>query len=550
MNLMRSALVPRVVETVAVSPVLSIGYDHNGALLYVNEGFQGRGFNICPKCGRHVNKRTGKCDGKLNGQPCPGKLDMTSVYTLGFKQATDTLHLKFSSTAHILLPDADNSSFWLSLKYALLQGASRALQIERKDIDGLLFPEPIPDPTRERWRQSIVLYDNVPGGAGNVKRIQEEITQVIAAALEVIDCDCEKSCYRCLREYGNQWEHHELDRTQVVGFLRALDADLQQSQQGDVNGVYSVAAINQTAWLWEQIERAQQELILFADHVTLDGPKAERVTWLDLLQHLLQKGVNIRLILNHLPDQSGNDAEAIVIARHLQMLLRRGLDLRQTNRQLPWIAVIDPESAASSAVGIEHNTACELGQELDGQLSATNHRQAVMQCWTAMQQYRVRAVEFSELNAPENIRMVEVEPDRARHSEAEFFAEFYAEPVRGMVVSDRYLDNRERILNRLGAHIELAQRGGELEWVVVNAVRTQGEQDDAIRALKEKFPKVKIKFSLDGYVAHDRMIEVTRQTGSRSRVLIGIGLDFITANGFLRETFLVFQNTYTPSQSG
>src|SRR5690606_20473896 len=136
--------VPRSVESLPICPALSIGYDHEGALLYVNEGFQGHGFNICPQCGRQVNKRSGKCNGKLNGQPCPGALDATPAYTLGFKQTTNTIHLKFSSTADIHLPDADDTSFWLSLKYALLLGASRALQIERKDIDGVLFPEQIP----------------------------------------------------------------------------------------------------------------------------------------------------------------------------------------------------------------------------------------------------------------------------------------------------------------------------------------------------------------------------------------------------------------------
>ena len=180
---------------------------------------------------------------------------------LGFKQETDTLHLKFTSTPHILLPEPDNMSFWLSLKYAFLHGASRALQIERKDIDGVLFPEP----SGQNWRQSIVLYDNVPGGAGHVKRIQDEIAQVIAAALEIVDCSCEKSCYRCLQEYANQWEHHLLDREPVAEFLRALDADLQQESQGNSVGFHPVAAINPTVWFWEYLQHVQQELIVFAD---------------------------------------------------------------------------------------------------------------------------------------------------------------------------------------------------------------------------------------------------------------------------------------------
>ena len=56
----------------------------------------------------------------------------------------------------------------------------------------------------QQWRQTIVLYDNVPGGAGHVKRIKDEMAQVIASALKIVECDCEKSCYRC-RSSCTRW---------------------------------------------------------------------------------------------------------------------------------------------------------------------------------------------------------------------------------------------------------------------------------------------------------------------------------------------------------
>ena len=77
-------------------------------------------------------------------------------------------------------PSPDDTSFWLSLTYALLQGASRALQIERRDLDGVLFPRRT---EVGAWEQTIVLYDNVPGGAGHVKRIQEEFPLVLEEAI-------------------------------------------------------------------------------------------------------------------------------------------------------------------------------------------------------------------------------------------------------------------------------------------------------------------------------------------------------------------------------
>ncbi len=540
-NLMRSALVPGPVDAEPISQVLSIGYDRSGALLYVNEGMNGLGFKICLKCGRNLRSNARSCTGIYNGQPCPGKLDRNATYTLGFKQDTDTLHLKFSSTGHIILPNPDNMSFWLSLKYALLQGAGRALQIERTDIDGVLFPEPL----GQDWRQSIVLFDNVPGGAGHVKRIQDEISQVVAAALEIVDCKCEKSCYRCLREYSNQWEHHLLDRVPVETFLRALDSDLQRTVQGDTSGLYPVAAVNQAAWLWENLQRAEVEVILFAEQITQGSPIVEGTTWFDLIQELLLRGVNVRLIVNHLPDQFSGHGESLIGASHLRMLLRRGLDLRQTNRHLPWIAVIDPNGTTPIAVRASEELAVGLSTQIEEQLLATSHSAAVAEIWLTMENFQVRSVEHSELREPENTIVYEIIPDgKQQHTEAEFFSEFYSKPVVGMVVSDRFLNTGHRILDRLGSHIKLAQESNDLKWVVVKTRSKQGDQEQAIKDLQGRFPDVEIEFKLDNHTDHDRYIEVTRSDGGKSRAIIGFGLDFIQQNGGLVKTFLIFQSEY------
>ena len=55
---------------------------------------------------------------------------------------------------------------WLSLLYATLEGVSEALGIRRQDLDGCLYPF--------ENKIALVLFDNVPGGAGHVKRLMEE----------------------------------------------------------------------------------------------------------------------------------------------------------------------------------------------------------------------------------------------------------------------------------------------------------------------------------------------------------------------------------------
>jgi ATP-dependent helicase YprA (DUF1998 family) len=104
-----------------------------------------------------------------------------------------------------------------SLLYALLEGASVALGISRSDLDGVVFGQsPLPQ---------VIIYDNVPGGAGHSKRIGERFPEVLKAALaRVSDCECgrETSCYECLRNYSNQPYHDTLRRDLAINLLNAL----------------------------------------------------------------------------------------------------------------------------------------------------------------------------------------------------------------------------------------------------------------------------------------------------------------------------------------
>lgn len=72
---------------------------------------------------------------------------------------------------------------------------------------------------------SLVLFDNVPGDAGHVKRVYEELASVFEAAYQRVNsecCDPETSCYEYLRNYRNQPYHDELQRGTVRDFLSQI----------------------------------------------------------------------------------------------------------------------------------------------------------------------------------------------------------------------------------------------------------------------------------------------------------------------------------------
>ena len=70
---------------------------------------------------------------------------------------------------------------------------------------------------------AIVLYDNVPGGAGLVTQLEHE--RVFHEMLENArarvrgNCGCDASCYGCLRSYRNQFAHPYLDRAKALDIL-------------------------------------------------------------------------------------------------------------------------------------------------------------------------------------------------------------------------------------------------------------------------------------------------------------------------------------------
>jgi len=197
-------------------------YSRYGKLALVNSGQFNRGFRICETCGfaepapkvptgrrrraprAHKNPRTGK--------ECRGKL---LTRHLGHEFITDVLELRFEG----LLASTVDYELWLSLLFALLEGASEALGIRRDDLDGTLYRYSV------GIAPALVLFDNVPGGAGHVRRIADELPGVLLAAWKRVErCECgeETSCYECLRNYRNQPYHDQLRRGLARDFLHSL----------------------------------------------------------------------------------------------------------------------------------------------------------------------------------------------------------------------------------------------------------------------------------------------------------------------------------------
>ena len=188
-------------------------YARHGKLAVVNRA----GFKICSQCGfsLRASHESPSSHQTAWGRACTGTLTFSD---LGHEFLSDILDLRIQGYT------IQHEPFWLSLLYALLEGASSALSVRRQDLDGCLYPY-----ADRHMAPALVLFDDVPGGAGHVHRVGEHLGNVLRAARDRVDgrCGCggglggpgDTSCYGCLRNYRNQFCHDRLSRGEVFDFL-------------------------------------------------------------------------------------------------------------------------------------------------------------------------------------------------------------------------------------------------------------------------------------------------------------------------------------------
>ena len=102
---------------------------------------------------------------------------------------------------------------------ALRRAACLLEDLEPNDIDGDFRFAPS---NADHRFIDLYLYDQAAGGAGFVKAAARDPQRLINAALNLLDsCDCDDSCYQCLRSYKNRFDHTLFDRRIGADLIRA-----------------------------------------------------------------------------------------------------------------------------------------------------------------------------------------------------------------------------------------------------------------------------------------------------------------------------------------
>lgn len=190
-------------------------------------------FNYCGKCGRI---EPGDFDpamrklraGQTHPRPRPNRPkeqeECDGSFTkivLGNEFDTDVVVFRLRLPRSWSL-DPDRAATTIAARSAVeaLRRAACSLEdLEPNDIDGdfRFAPGDV-----DHQFIDLYLYDQAAGGAGFVKAAARDPQRLVDAALNVLDrCECDDSCYQCLRSYKNRYDHALFDRRIGRDLLRA-----------------------------------------------------------------------------------------------------------------------------------------------------------------------------------------------------------------------------------------------------------------------------------------------------------------------------------------
>ena len=176
------------------------------------------GYPICMRCGCRVAVGSRGEHETSWGSKCKGRYQTVS---LAHRFETAVLQVRFAQPAPPLV--MADLSFWKTLSTALGLAASETLDIERGDLKVSY---------RERSDGSgvgeLFIYDNIAGGAGYAKHIDEHLVEVLRATRHRLmicdnpDCLEDSSCYACLRSFENQFDWPDLRRNVALEWIETF----------------------------------------------------------------------------------------------------------------------------------------------------------------------------------------------------------------------------------------------------------------------------------------------------------------------------------------
>ncbi len=226
----------------------------NQLLVMVNAGQMGEerpnGFWVCQSCGKthpddsvvgiaherdywvemHGQRQPGRCNGEWE-----------NVF-LGYSFLTDVMLMRVDLVSPLAMHVTNRvfrrplEAALISLADAISMAAAHILDIDPRELSGGHRFIKI----GKHSYADLYLFDTLAGGAGYAHIAEKKIGQIFDdAELRLSKCTCDQSCHKCLRHYGNQFRHADLDRHLALDLIRYI-------RSGQVPQIVSIAEQKKT----------------------------------------------------------------------------------------------------------------------------------------------------------------------------------------------------------------------------------------------------------------------------------------------------------------
>lgn len=237
-----------------------------GRMFVVNRGRK-FGFLRC-SCGyavalrdpvRHSQELRGEAHRTPYDLPCPNRW-LSHPEDFAHTYQTDVLQIRFQQFVPVPADVPLNQwpgwaeGFHRTLAEAMRRAAATMLDIEARELAATTRALPFGYP-------EVVLYDSVPGGAGYCQMAQRSgLKGLLEAAVRLLDCECDDSCRRCLRDFDNERFWDDFKRKPVLAWLKKLLGQPATANPYSRFDAVEVTSADPLAIFWAEMEAASHAL--------------------------------------------------------------------------------------------------------------------------------------------------------------------------------------------------------------------------------------------------------------------------------------------------
>ena len=195
----------------------------NQRIIVLNTGINNKGFMVCEECGASM---IGDDKSVLNDIKKPYKSQSNICnhnrprnVNLGCDFITDMLVFEFSLDDEELNTNNLNNNPWLYMASQSLAEAIKIVACKILDVDFLEIVSGFR--FRKKKYLDLFIYDSLSSGAGYAVGLKDEVHRLFNETEKFLDgCECDSACYKCLKNYNNQYVQGRLNRVSALQLLK------------------------------------------------------------------------------------------------------------------------------------------------------------------------------------------------------------------------------------------------------------------------------------------------------------------------------------------